>query len=117
MKEESDEDSDYLPVESTKHRNSESDGDFKPTKISPRPSTSSGRKIDRRVLSSDEETVKNRSDVWCEIYVEELEQWICVDVIKGKVHCTNEIYVSNNYKLCKSLTSTFICRSPTFSYG
>lgn len=99
VKQESDEDSDYLPVESPKSRNSESDGDFKPTKISPRPSTSSGRKIDRRVLSSEEKSVKNKSDVWCEIYVEELEQWICVDVINGKVHCSNEIYVSNNLTL------------------
>ncbi|XP_026326715.1 DNA repair protein complementing XP-C cells homolog isoform X2 [Hyposmocoma kahamanoa] len=92
VKEEHDEDSDYLPVESPKHRDSESDEDFKPTKISPRPSTSGGRKIDRRVLSSDEETPSIKSDIWCEIYVEELEQWICVDVIKGKVHCINEIY-------------------------
>lgn len=97
MKEEHDEDSDYLPIESPKRRDSESDEDFKPTKISPRPSTSGGRKIDRRVLSSDEETPSIKSDIWCEIYVEELEQWICVDVIKGKVHCINEIYVSKNY--------------------
>lgn len=90
-----DEDSDYLPVESPKRPNSASDEDFKPTKISPRPSTSRSRKIDRRVLSSDDETPSNKSNVWCEIYVEELEQWICVDVIKGKVHCTNEIFVSN----------------------
>lgn len=95
-KEEYEEDSDYLPVDSPKRKKSGSDEDFKPTKISPRPSTSGGRIIDRRVLSSDEDTPSNKSDVWCEIYVEELEQWICVDVIKGKVHCTKEIYVSNN---------------------
>lgn len=97
QKEEQDEDSDHLPEESPKRRNSQSDEDFKPTKIRPRPSTSGGRNIDRRVLSSDEETPKNKCDAWCEIYVEELEQWICVDVIKGKVHCTNEIYVSDSY--------------------
>lgn len=111
-KEEHDEDSDYLPVESLNRRNSESDEDFKPTKISPRPSTSRGRKIDRRVLSSDEETTSNKCEVWCEIYVEELEQWISVDVIKGKVHCTSEIYVSNNYRL--TLAPLFTGHKPLF---
>lgn len=78
--------SDYEPEDEV------SDEDFKPTKISPKPSTS--RKIDRRVISSEDKTPKDKTDVWCEVFVEELEQWIAVDVVRGKVHCTNEIYVS-----------------------
>ncbi|PZC82041.1 hypothetical protein B5X24_HaOG211597 [Helicoverpa armigera] len=100
IKKESDEDSDYLPVEDPKRRNSDSDDDFKPTKISPKPSTS--RRIDRRVLSSvsSEDTKKNRTDVWCEIFVEELEQWISVDVIKGKVHSSGDLYSHATHPVC-----------------
>ncbi|KAJ2950533.1 hypothetical protein O0L34_g8778 [Tuta absoluta] len=109
LKQESDEDSDYLPEEIPR-RKSESDDDFKPTKISPRPSTSrvavlkkTEKKIDRRVLSSEEHEIpapKNRCDVWCEIFVEELEQWIAIDVIKGKVHCTGDIYTHCTHPVC-----------------
>lgn len=101
MKEESEDDSDYLPIEDPQRRIS-SDEEFKPTKISPRGPklgpgiqlSTSKKRIDRRVLSSDDDTPKNRNDVWCEIFVEELEQWIAVDVINGKVHCTGDLYVS-----------------------
>ncbi|KAJ8726999.1 hypothetical protein PYW08_015396 [Mythimna loreyi] len=100
IKKESDEDSDYLPVEDPKRRNSGSEDEFKPTKISPKPSTS--RRIDRRVLSSvsSDEVKKNRVDVWCEIFVEELEQWISVDVIKGKVHCPEDLYSGATHPVC-----------------
>lgn len=95
--EDSGDDSDFLPVEDPTTQN-DSDEDFKPTKISPRPlklATKMAKKLDRRVLSSDDEVVKqNKVNVWCEVFVEELEQWIAVDVIKGKVHCTNDLYVS-----------------------
>lgn len=91
MKEESD-DSDYLSVESPKRRNSGSSDEFEPKKFSPKPSTSA--KIDRRVLSTDDELPQDKINVWCEVFVEELEQWIAVDVVRGKVHCVNEIYVS-----------------------
>ncbi|CAG4940797.1 unnamed protein product [Colias eurytheme] len=90
IKQESDEDSDYLPVESPNKKDCDSDEDFKPTKISPKPSSS--RKIDRRNVSTDDELPADRIDVWCEVFVEELEEWIAVDVVRGKVHCTNEIY-------------------------
>lgn len=93
MKKESEgEDSDYLPEEAPKRRNSDSDGDFKPCKISPRPAVK--KKIDRRVLSSEEPEQKNKIDVWCEVFVEELEQWVPVDVVRAKVHCAEELYVS-----------------------
>ncbi|CAB3228293.1 unnamed protein product [Arctia plantaginis] len=95
------EDSDYLPVEDIKRRKSGSDDDFKPTKISPKPSTS--RRIDRRVLSTstDEGAVKkNKVDIWCEIFVEELEQWISVDVVKGKIHSTKDFYANATHPVC-----------------
>ncbi|XP_075972892.1 DNA repair protein complementing XP-C cells homolog [Anticarsia gemmatalis] len=100
IKKESDEDSDYLPVEDPKRNNSDSDDDFKPVKISPKPSTS--RRLDRRVISSsvDEPIKKNKIDVWCEIYVEELEQWISVDVIKGKIHSTGDLYSNATHPVC-----------------
>ncbi|CAD0198824.1 unnamed protein product [Chrysodeixis includens] len=101
IKKESDEDSDFLPEEDPK---GESDDDFKPTKISPgkiKPGTS--KRIDRRVLSSVSEESprsKNKIDVWCEIFVEELEQWISVDVIKGKVHSTADLYNHATHPVC-----------------
>lgn len=30
---------------------------------------------------------------WAEVYVEEEEKWICVDVVRGKIHCIPEIEV------------------------
>ncbi|XP_048004344.1 DNA repair protein complementing XP-C cells homolog [Leguminivora glycinivorella] len=84
-------DSDYEPE-------ALSDDDFKPSKISPKPSGS--RKIDRRVLSTDDEAPRDKTDVWCEVFVEELEQWIAVDVVKGQVHCTNEIYSRATHPVC-----------------
>lgn len=83
-----------MPEENTKHKSDSDDDDFKPCKISPKPSTSKKR-IDRRVISSsDSDTPTNKVDVWCEVYVEELEQWVSVNVIKAKVHCAESIYVS-----------------------
>ncbi|XP_039745852.1 DNA repair protein complementing XP-C cells homolog [Pararge aegeria] len=95
IKKESDEDSYYLPVQSPKSKMSESDEDFKPSKISPKSKIKTVKKVDRRVFSTDDELHQNnlnKSDVWCEVYVEELEEWVAVDVIKGNVHCVNEIY-------------------------
>ncbi|XP_068627766.1 DNA repair protein complementing XP-C cells homolog [Battus philenor] len=86
----SDEDSDYLPVVEKKTRESCSDDDFKPVKSSSKPTTS--RRIDRRVLSQDDDATAKRIDVWCEVYVEELEEWVAVDIIRNKMHCVNEIY-------------------------
>ncbi|XP_052751706.1 DNA repair protein complementing XP-C cells homolog isoform X2 [Galleria mellonella] len=103
-KKDSDEDSDFLPEEIVKSRESESDNDFKPSKISPKPSTSrkpsTGRKIDRRVVSTDDEAPQKKIDVWCEVFVEELEQWVCVDVITGKIHCADYIYGRATHPVC-----------------
>jgi len=62
-------------------------------------------KIDRRVLSTDEEdhTTKNsgkndkkkvKNDFWVEVFLEMEEKWFCVDVIGQRIHCIKEIYVS-----------------------
>ncbi|XP_063823409.1 DNA repair protein complementing XP-C cells homolog [Ostrinia nubilalis] len=98
-KPETDDDSDFLPEEDVCGK-SESDDEFKPsTKISPRPSTS--KKIDRRVISSSEsDTPVNKIDVWCEVFVEELEQWISVNVIKATVHCAGTLYTGATHPVC-----------------
>ncbi|XP_054263305.1 DNA repair protein complementing XP-C cells homolog isoform X2 [Macrosteles quadrilineatus] len=66
------------------------DKDFEPSK----PSTSKTK--DRRVLSTDEEenTTLNKIgyDYWAEVFVEEEEKWISVDLHKGKVHCITQLY-------------------------
>lgn len=58
-------------------------------------------------MSTDDEANQNnpnKIDVWCEVFVEELEEWIAVDVVKGSVHCVNEIYVSTkNTKIRKMI--------------
>lgn len=56
------------------------------------------KSIDRRVLSSDDENLDNSkkigNDFWAEVYLEAEEKWISVDLIKGKVHCIHQLYVS-----------------------
>ncbi|XP_017078618.1 DNA repair protein complementing XP-C cells homolog isoform X2 [Drosophila eugracilis] len=52
---------------------------------------------DRRVMSTDDEggsRVKRRldaSDMWVEVWSEVEEQWICIDMFKGKLHCVDTI--------------------------
>jgi len=53
---------------------------------------------DRRVLSTDEESVKEKrkttaSDIWIEVWSDAEEQWICIDLFKGKLHCVDTIRV------------------------
>ncbi|XP_058451792.1 DNA repair protein complementing XP-C cells homolog [Malaya genurostris] len=58
------------------------------------------RRLDRRVLSTDDECANARGEkpkpktginLWIEVYAEEEEQWIPVDVTSGKVHCLDHI--------------------------
>lgn len=60
------------------------------------------RVLDKRVLSSEaEDTVQTESDekskkktgidIWVELYSEETENWIAVDVLKGKTNCVPDI--------------------------
>lgn len=61
-------------------------------------------KIDRRVLSTDEEdhTTQNsetakkkvKNDFWVEVFLEMEEKWFSVDIIGQRIHCIKEIYVS-----------------------
>ncbi|KAL7736185.1 hypothetical protein ACLKA6_003730 [Drosophila palustris] len=51
---------------------------------------------DRRVLSTDDESVKEKrkttaSDIWVEVWSDAEEQWICIDLFKGKLHCVDTI--------------------------
>ncbi|KAH8397215.1 hypothetical protein KR215_010709 [Drosophila sulfurigaster] len=51
---------------------------------------------DRRVLSTDDESVKDKrkttaSDMWVEVWSDVEEQWICIDLFKGKLHCVDTI--------------------------
>lgn len=70
-----------------------------------KPKKSSNDKIDRRVLSTDDEAdegdkncskkkKKSTIDEWAEVYLEAEEKWICVDLVRGKIHCTQLLYVS-----------------------
>ncbi len=48
-----------------------------------------------KIISTDEsdEPIKRNTttDVWLEVYVEQEEQWISVDVRKGRIHCEREL--------------------------
>lgn len=99
MKQESDEDAEYTPIDDPKHH-TDSDDSLKPPKISTKtPRASHGKK---RTLSSStkkENNKKNQIDIWCEVFVEDLQEWISIDIITGKVTSTKEIYVSITYCL------------------
>lgn len=63
----------------------------------PKPSTSKKKSLDRRVLSSDEESCISKkigNDFWVEVFLEAEEKWISVDLKKKKVHCIKQLYVS-----------------------
>ncbi len=62
------------------------------------------KKIDRRVLSSEEEVPETKTDAtkankdktnyWMEVFLEAEEKWFCVDIVKKNYHCTKQLYVS-----------------------
>ncbi|CAH1738817.1 unnamed protein product [Aphis gossypii] len=67
-------------------------------------------KIDRRVLSTDEEdhSIQNnetvakkkvKNDFWVEVFLEMEEKWFCVDVIGQRVHCIKEIYNGTSHPM------------------
>ncbi|XP_062561773.1 DNA repair protein complementing XP-C cells homolog [Armigeres subalbatus] len=58
------------------------------------------RRLDRRVLSTDDEfrtvaddktKVKSGVNLWIEVFAEDEEQWITIDAVGGKVHCLEHI--------------------------
>ncbi|SPP75904.1 blast:DNA repair protein complementing XP-C cells homolog [Drosophila guanche] len=52
---------------------------------------------DRRVMSTDDESGSkgkqrlDSADMWVEVWSEVEEQWICIDLFKGKLHCVDTI--------------------------
>ena len=59
---------------------------------------------DNRIISTDDEdenvvVQKKGSDYWVEVFLEEEEKWISVDVIHGKIHCIQDIVVSEGVQL------------------
>ncbi|KAH8253000.1 hypothetical protein KR032_003122 [Drosophila birchii] len=70
----------------------------KPVKKAPvLPKAVQNLRKDRRVISTDDEggtKAKRRSDasdMWVEVWSEVEEQWICIDLFKGKLHCVDTI--------------------------
>lgn len=94
----------------SKMSESSEDGSLKLFKMD-KPSTSGAKKskssantskIDRRVLSSEDDTEMSLNfgasprkskgiDIWVEAYSEKEEKWIAIDVFRGKVDCVTEI--------------------------
>lgn len=117
--EKSDSDSDQsCKFETRESADSNSENDFKPKKVTKKRKSSDGRLLHRGVLASDAGTCsdgedtqkqkkKNRCDVWTEVFLEEEEKWISVDVQRGKVHCIAELHVSLSF----SVSTQYVCRS------
>ncbi|XP_016972468.1 DNA repair protein complementing XP-C cells homolog isoform X2 [Drosophila rhopaloa] len=70
----------------------------KPVKKAPvLPKSVQNLRKDRRVMSTDDEggsrtkCRKDASDMWVELWSEVEEQWICIDLFKGKLHCVDTI--------------------------
>ncbi|KAH8246595.1 hypothetical protein KR038_003790 [Drosophila bunnanda] len=87
-----------------KSQNSQDDEVFEPAKPVKKapvlPKSVQNLRKDRRVISTDDEggtKAKRRSDasdMWVEVWSEVEEQWICIDLFKGKLHCVDTIRVS-----------------------
>jgi xeroderma pigmentosum group C-complementing protein len=110
--EKNDSDSDQsFKFETRESADSNSENDFQPKKVTKKRRSSDGRLLHRAVLASDAGTgideedaqkkkkKKNRCDVWTEVFLEEEEKWISVDVQRGKVHCVAELHVSLSFSV------------------
>ncbi|VEN46847.1 unnamed protein product [Callosobruchus maculatus] len=101
-KQNSDSDSDYAPAPVKKKRHdSDSDLDYfvPKTKVKKRIRVKRDESGKMKVLSSSSEDLdesgkkKNKGvNVWVEVFLEMEEKWITADVVKGQVHCVDEIY-------------------------
>jgi xeroderma pigmentosum group C-complementing protein len=112
----SDSDSEFVPeslsrwkscdFKRTESADSNSESDFEPKKATQKKKSTNGKMLDRRVIASDSGTSidgkgtqkkkkKKNCDVWTEVFVEEEEKWISVDVQSGKLHCVAELHVSH----------------------
>lgn len=108
LKEDESSDSDFVPesksfdFKMTESGDSNSESEFKSKKVMQKKAMN--RKVlDRGALVSDSgksaerkgtQKKKNCCDVWSEVFLEEEEKWISVDVQNGKLHCVAELHVS-----------------------
>ncbi|KAM7345691.1 DNA repair protein complementing XP-C cells homolog [Cochliomyia hominivorax] len=93
------------------HRSTDnSDDDFEPSPPKKPKSAPAVTKQDRRVLSTDDENDKvdgeeyakrklTAGDMWLEVWCDVEEQWVCVDIFKGKIHCVDTIRKSASSSL------------------
>ncbi|PSN56147.1 hypothetical protein C0J52_03340 [Blattella germanica] len=111
LKKDHDSDSDFEPASLTQKKSkntkeqktdtTDSESEFEPKKTPIRRKSSSGKPFDRRVLSSDsassgdgktKKKVRKGYDVWTEVFLEEEERWISVDVATAKLLCVEELH-------------------------
>ncbi|PNF35257.1 hypothetical protein B7P43_G04796 [Cryptotermes secundus] len=114
LRQDEDSDSDFVPEASVDHKSSNlkrtksgdssSESDVK-SKMVMQKKVTHRKVLDRGVLVSDsgtstagkgtqkkEKKKKDRCDVWSEVFLEEEEKWISVDVQSGKLHCVAELH-------------------------
>uniref|UniRef100_A0A0K8V318 DNA repair protein complementing XP-C cells n=1 Tax=Bactrocera latifrons TaxID=174628 RepID=A0A0K8V318_BACLA len=86
----------------SRSRDDDSDSDFEPSppkQPKKPPPIPTKKPVDRRVLSSDEEEggggkVKRNptaADIWVEVWSDAEEQWVCIELFKGKLHSVEAI--------------------------
>lgn len=90
-------DSDFEPNPVKIQRSRKSTGKMQRSS-SNRKSTEENNAGKRRKIEKDGELESKRRKAeplleWAEVYVEEEERWICIDVARGKIHCIPEIEV------------------------
>lgn len=88
---------DRIPMKPVAVMDSDSDEDFVPTKKKSEVIEHKITQKNRKLLSSDDETIvekKATQDIWVEVYIESEKSWIAVSVSSSKVNCVKEIYVS-----------------------
>lgn len=94
----SDSDSDYMPEPiKKKPHDSDSDIDY----FVPKPKVKKRIRVKKegeklKVLSSDDEAKKKKKkgiNIWLEVFLEAEEKWITADVVRGQVHCVNELFM------------------------
>lgn len=78
----------------------DSENDEPSTSTQPVKKEMSARKTSRKIISPDSEATetkvkatrqKKKIDVWMEIYLEQEEQWMSVDVVGAKIHCDRHL--------------------------
>jgi len=128
--ENSDNDSDFVPESLSSHKScnlkqtetadSSSESDFLPKKVTQKKSANrkvldkggsldSGTSVDGKGTEKKKKKKKrNCCDIWTEVFLEEEEKWISVDVQSGKLHCVTELHVSQLISVCLSPSVQYI---------